>query len=102
MLYVLAIQCMGLSLTTTLAGEWFNSLIFCDNIKCNTTNGSPIINAGANYICHITIIYFAQTKFEIAESFLIICLWLHTASNDSCNSMPIWLHYNYVIHNVRT
>ena len=52
------------------------------------------------YICHMMIIYFAQTKLGITDSFLIICLWLRAASNDWCNSMPIRLHYNYVIHNV--
>ena len=39
MLYVLAILCMGLPITTTIAGEWLNSLIVHDNIKCITTNG---------------------------------------------------------------
>ena len=35
---ILAIQCKGLPITTTIAGEWLNSLIFYDNIKCITTN----------------------------------------------------------------
>ena len=33
---VLVILCMSLPTTTTVAGEWLNSLIFHDDIKCIT------------------------------------------------------------------
>ena len=42
---ILAILCMSLPITTALAGEWSNSLIFHDNIKRITAN------VGVDYIC---------------------------------------------------
>ena len=63
---------MGLLVTTTLAGEQSNSLIFHDNIKCITANGHMIIftYAGANY-CHVTIIHFVQDFFRSTKPSLI-------------------------------
>ena len=36
---ILVILCMGLSITTTIAGKWLNSLIFHDDVKCIIANG---------------------------------------------------------------
>ena len=36
---VLAILCMSLAITTTIADQWLNSLIFHSDIKCITANG---------------------------------------------------------------
>ena len=36
---ILVIQCRGLLITTTLSGQWLNSLIFHDDIKCITAYG---------------------------------------------------------------
>ena len=47
---ILAILCMGLPITTTIAGEWLSSLIFSGNNKCITVNGQTIINVGADNI----------------------------------------------------
>ena len=47
---ILAIMFMNLPITTTLAGEWLNRLIFHGDIKCSTANGYMIIYVGANYI----------------------------------------------------
>ena len=56
---------MCLSITTTIAGEWLNSLIFYENSKCITANEQTIICAGStNKICHMKIIYFAQNFLE--------------------------------------
>ena len=44
------LQCTGLPITTTIAGQWLNSLIFHDNIKCITANGLTIIYDGADYM----------------------------------------------------
>ena len=57
------IQCTGLPIATTIAGQWSNSLIFHDNIKCITANGLTIINVRTDYVCHVTIIPFAQNFF---------------------------------------
>ena len=43
---------MNLPITTTLAGEWLNRLIFHDDIKSITANGYMIIYVGANYMSH--------------------------------------------------
>ena len=37
--YVLVILCVCLPITTTVSGEWLNSLIFHDDIKCITAYG---------------------------------------------------------------
>ena len=37
MLYILVILCTGLSIITTVVGEWLNSLTFHDDL--NTANG---------------------------------------------------------------
>ena len=39
---------------STVAGEWLNSLIFHNGIKCITANGKTIIYVS----CHMTIIHF--------------------------------------------
>ena len=44
---ILAILCMGLPINTTIAGEWLNSLIFHDDIKNITANGSAIISSAS-------------------------------------------------------
>ena len=61
---ILAILCMGPPITTTAAGEWLNSLIFHDNIKCITTNGWTIIYVGADYMSHDNH-HFAQKLLEV-------------------------------------
>ena len=43
MVYVLAIVCTGLPITTTIAGQWLNGLIFHHSIKCITAIGQAII-----------------------------------------------------------
>ena len=45
---ILTILCTSLPTTTTIAGEWLNSLIFYDNIKCITVNAQIIIHVGAD------------------------------------------------------
>ena len=62
---------MNLPITTTLAGEWLNRLIFHDDIKSITANGYMIIYVGANYICHMMIIHFMQKIMGSTELFLI-------------------------------
>ena len=44
------ILCTGLSITTILAGEWLNSLIFHGDIKCITANGWMIIYVDQLYV----------------------------------------------------
>ena len=40
-----AILCTGLHITTTIAGEWLNSLIFHNNNKCITPNEQMMIDS---------------------------------------------------------
>ena len=40
-------QSTGRDITTTIAGEWLNSLIFHNDIKCITANGQTIIYVDA-------------------------------------------------------
>ena len=47
-----------------IAGKWLNSTIFHNNIKCITANGQTMIYVSANYICHMTIIYFVQKNLQ--------------------------------------
>ena len=47
---VLMVLCTGLPITTTISGEWLNSLILYDNIKCITSNGQVMIYAGADFM----------------------------------------------------
>ena len=70
---ILAIVCKGLPITTTIAGDWLNNLIFHDDIKCDTDNGYTIIYVGAIilYVCQMLIIHFAQKILGSTESFLI-------------------------------
>ena len=52
---------MCLSITTTIASEWLNSLVFHDDSRYITANEQTTICAGnTDKICHMTIIYFAQ------------------------------------------
>ena len=44
------VLCTGLLITTTIAGEWLNSLILHDNIKCMTSNRQVMIYAGADFM----------------------------------------------------
>ena len=46
------ILCTGLPISTSFAGEWFNSLIFHGDIKFITLNGWMIIYIGADYMSH--------------------------------------------------
>ena len=56
---------MCLSITTTIADEWLNSLIFHDDNKYITANEQTIICASStNKICPVKIIYFAQKFLE--------------------------------------
>ena len=48
---ILVILCMGLSITTTIAGKWLNSLIFHDDVKCITVNGLIMIYVGDYSYC---------------------------------------------------
>ena len=70
---IFTIVCTGLSITTTIAGDWLNSLIFHDDIKCDTDNGYTIIYVRAIilYECQVLMIHFAQKNLGSAESFLI-------------------------------
>ena len=99
---ILAILCTGLPITTNIAGQWLNSSIFHTDIKFIIANGQAIIYVGADHICHMTIIHFAQKLLGSTESSLIIiiCLWLCTVSYDCSNSILTWLRCNYVIHSV--
>ena len=47
---ILVILCMGIPITTTLAGEWLNTLIFHGDIKCITANGWMIIHVDRLYM----------------------------------------------------
>ena len=60
---ILTIVFMDLPITTTLAGESLNRLIFRDDIKSITANGYMIIYVGTNYIFHMMIIYFMQKNY---------------------------------------
>ena len=61
---VLAILCTGLPIPTTIPGKWLNSSIFNDDNKCITANGQTLINVGADNICQVTIIHYAQFIFD--------------------------------------
>ena len=61
----LAILCIDLLITTTIAGEWFNNLIFHDNKKYITANEQAIIYVGADPICQVIIIYFKKVFLEL-------------------------------------
>ena len=53
----LVILCMALPITTILvAGEWLNSLIFHDDMKCiaATCNGQIIIKIGTDYTLYVS------------------------------------------------
>ena len=54
----------------------------------------------AEYVSLVTIIHLAQKSFGKHRVIVNIHLWLCAASHDWGNSMPIWLHCNYVIHSV--
>ena len=56
---IFTILCAGLPITTTVAVEWLNNLIFHDNIKCITAN------VEANYICHMMVIPFVKKFWEV-------------------------------------
>ena len=45
---ILVILCTNLPITTTIAGQWLNILIFHDDIKCITANGQMIIYVDAD------------------------------------------------------
>ena len=64
----LAILCMDLLITTTIAGKWFNNSIFYDNNKYITANEQVIIYVGADPICHVMFICF-EKKNRCAKSF---------------------------------
>ena len=54
----------GLPITTAIAGEQLN-VIFRDDIKCITVNGSTMIYVDADCICHVMIILFTQNLLEV-------------------------------------
>ena len=81
-------------------GEWLNSLIIHDNVKCITANGYTIIYIGAHYYISHDDHSFHVIIFGEHKVILNIRLWLCAASYDWSNSMPIRLHYNYIIHSV--
>ena len=96
---IFAILCTDLPITATLVGQWLNSLIiFNGDIKCITTNGQMIIYV-TNYICHMMIIHFVQKNWEVL-SHSYYMLMVPCSITYCSNSMPIWLHCNYVIHSV--
>ena len=74
---VLPIQCTSLPITTTIAGQWFNSLILFDGIKCTVANGQIMIHVGPGYIAISHDDYSFCTK-KIWEMFL----WLWAVSYD--------------------
>ena len=69
---ILAILCMGLPITITIAGQWLNSLKFHYNTKCITANGEMMIYVGVNYIIisHDNYWFYA-TNLGYTKSFLI-------------------------------
>ena len=67
---ILVILWTGLPITTATASKWLNNLIHDDN-KCITANGQMIIYVGANYICHVTIIQFAQKVYGKHQDIVI-------------------------------
>ena len=67
----LAILCMDLLITTTIAGKWFNNLILYDNSKYIIANEQAIIYVDADPICHVMIIYFEKLFLEVLSHFNI-------------------------------
>ena len=61
---ILAILCTGRPITTAVVGELLSNLIFHDGVKFITANGYMIIYFGADYVCHMMVIHFAQSMFE--------------------------------------
>ena len=56
---------------TTIAGQWLNSLIFHDDIKCVTISGQMILSVGLQLeLYHVMITHFAQTILGGIKSFL--------------------------------
>ena len=43
--------CMGVPITTTFAGEWWNTIISHGEMKCITANVYAIIYVGDDNIC---------------------------------------------------
>ena len=74
-MYILYLRCKDanlgfcawvyLHITTIIASEWLNSLIFHENIKSITANGRTMIYDGTNYIFHVMIVYFLQKNLEV-------------------------------------
>ena len=72
---ILAFLCTGLPITTTTAGQWLNNSIYHTDIKfIIIANEQTIIYVGADHICHMTIIHFAQKLLGSTESSVIIIM----------------------------
>ena len=56
----------GSAIPTIIVDEMVNSFIFHNNNKCITGNGQMIINLGANSICQVEIIPFAQNIYKLS------------------------------------
>ena len=66
---------MYVSISTTIVGEWLNSLIFHDDSKYVTANELTITCAGSNNkIWHMKIIYFAQKFLKAVIHYYYICI----------------------------
>ena len=102
MLYLIFwILCTGLPITTYLAGQWLNSLIFHCYIKCNTANRQTVIYVWASYISHVAIIHFAQRIFGRCRVILNVHLQLYItlfwyqillSSICSCIHFQVWFY----------
>ena len=57
--------CMGIPIATIIAGEWLNSLLFHDDIKCITANGiDDYLCGGQLYMSHDNHSFRAKSSWE--------------------------------------
>ena len=62
---IFVILCMGLSMITTIAGEWLNTLIFHGYINVLQLMDRQLFMWLPIKLCYMMIIHFAQKVFEV-------------------------------------
>ena len=79
MLYLQFCAQVYLSLVTNNAGEWLKSFIFHYGINSITANGQTVVYVGADYMCHIMIIYLVQKCFgnhQVILNNVLCCIYV--------------------------